>query len=185
MNSFRGSKLSLFLMELIIAILFFSVSAAVCVRLFASAHIMAEETEALSNATKWSQSISEAFWGQEGDLIDISKCFPDSYITTSDEDSSESPETLIIVFDENWEIIDHSLSNASYEAILHVSQKDASEVYADVTDYQVSYEGQAIVGEIAIIDIRKDSEILSEIPKDPATVIFSHSVDYYLGKEAG
>ncbi len=184
MNSSRGSKLSLFLMELIIAILFFSVSAAVCVRLFASAHILAERTEGLNHATKWSESLSEVFWGEKGNIIDISDNFPDSYIISSASGDVPDAETLIIVFDENWNVIDHSLSEASYEAMLKVEKKDASEVYSDITDYSVVPVGKAMVGKIAIIDIRENTEVLSEFPSDSDKVIFRSTIDYYLGEEA-
>ena len=54
---------SLFLMELILAILFFSVASAVCVQLFARAHTASEQSAALNRAVLAAESAAEAFKG--------------------------------------------------------------------------------------------------------------------------
>ncbi len=66
----RGNspKTSLFLTELIIMILFFSVSAAVCMRLFASAHTMSKDSRDLSSAVMEAQSAAECFKSAGGDI---------------------------------------------------------------------------------------------------------------------
>ena len=46
-------------MELIIAILFFSLASAVCVRLFTSAHSLSVDSINLSNSVTWSQNLAE------------------------------------------------------------------------------------------------------------------------------
>ena len=57
----RNSRASLFLMELMISILFFSLSSAVCIQLFVKAHTINESTEQKSSATLIAQDISEYF----------------------------------------------------------------------------------------------------------------------------
>lgn len=54
---------SLFLMELILAILFFSVASAVCVQLFARAHTASEQSAALNRSVLAAESAAEAFKG--------------------------------------------------------------------------------------------------------------------------
>ncbi|MDR1603570.1 MAG: hypothetical protein LBS10_02100 [Gracilibacteraceae bacterium] len=54
-----SSKSSLFLMEMIIAILFLTVAAAVCMRLFVQAHVTGEASENLTRAVMAAQSVTE------------------------------------------------------------------------------------------------------------------------------
>lgn len=63
----RNSRASLFLMELMISILFFSLSSAVCIQLFVKAHTINTDTENKSNATLIAQDISELFHHVNGD----------------------------------------------------------------------------------------------------------------------
>lgn len=63
----RNSRASLFLMELMISILFFSLSSAVCIQLFVKAHTINTDTENKSNATLIAQDISELFHHVDGD----------------------------------------------------------------------------------------------------------------------
>lgn len=66
--SARGrSKSSLFLMELIIAILFFSIASAVCIRLFAVAHLESLQSAQLNRAVFCAQSAADALSAANGD----------------------------------------------------------------------------------------------------------------------
>ena len=169
-------------MELIVAILFFSLSAAVCVRLFVSAHIMAQNTERLNNATILSQNLAEAFTGENGDLEKISELFPGAYVSY-DSTESTSEGTLILFFDENWEWITNEQSSAVYEALLKVTKEDAQQVYSDVNTYGVELAGKAAVGKIAVMNTNSSADIVSVIPENEETIILSNTVDVYLGKE--
>ena len=51
MTRLKPARSSLFLIELIIAILFFSAGSAVCVRAFAQAHLMSQAASDLSSAS--------------------------------------------------------------------------------------------------------------------------------------
>ena len=163
-------------MELIIAVFFFSLAAAVCIRLFVSAHTMSEKTTNLSNATVWAQNLAEAFYSCEGDTDKITDIYPAAF-TTGD--------SIILFFDKDWNITGESGKDSSYEAILVATTKLASVVYSDVPDYRVAMKGNAIVGDIAILDIRDKTEVVSSIPQESKNTIFQISVDYYdTGKEA-
>lgn len=55
----RARSSSLFLLELIIAILFFSVASAVCVQFFVKSHTMSEQSQQLNTAVNECSSIAE------------------------------------------------------------------------------------------------------------------------------
>ena len=56
------SKSALFLMELIIVILFFALTSAVCMRVFVKAHDVAHETESANYAVLWADNAAECFY---------------------------------------------------------------------------------------------------------------------------
>ena len=139
----NNSRTSLFLMELIIAVFFFSLAAAVSIRLFVGAHKLTEKSTALSNATIWSQSLSEAFYECNGDVNKIAELFPSAYITEN---------AIILFFDKEWNVLEETHSDASYEAILVTEKADASSVYSDIKDYGSSYSGKAAKGNVAVLN---------------------------------
>ncbi len=183
MNNMRSSKLSLFLMELIIAIFFFSLSAAVCVRLFASAHTLSENTETLENSVMWTQNLSEAFEAEKGDLDGIARLFPNSYVSKDPAAGSERDGSIILIFDRDWELMDSNLTGASYEVILETAEKDASEVYADVNTYGVTLIGKAVTGNIAVYDLRGKDGVITTISSNSDDTFYSLKTDVYIGEE--
>ena len=98
MNDAGRSRSSLFLMEMIVTILFFSLAAAVCVKCFVSAHMMGKETYELNHAIAIATGYAEVMRGTDGDIDSIMEVFPhavkgdDSYI--------------MIFYDENFEACD-------------------------------------------------------------------------------
>lgn len=62
------SKSGLFLIELIIVILFFSLASTVCIQLFVKAHLLGKQTEELNRGVSISQNLAESFYGFEGDV---------------------------------------------------------------------------------------------------------------------
>ncbi len=61
------SKSSLFLIELIIVILFFSLASAVCIQLFVKAHLFGQETERGNRFLTYAQNYAEVYRGVDGD----------------------------------------------------------------------------------------------------------------------
>ncbi|MCR5268475.1 MAG: hypothetical protein K6E16_08160 [Lachnospiraceae bacterium] len=72
------SKTSLFLMELIIVILFFSIASAVCMQLFAKSHTIGKQTQELNHAVAIAQSYAEVMRGTDGSMESILAAFPDA-----------------------------------------------------------------------------------------------------------
>lgn len=179
MNSYH-SKTSLFLMEIIIAILFFSLASAVCLSLFAGAGRMSDRDDELNNAILWSQNLSESFYGCDGRLLMIKNLYPTAFLSSGEK---ETDGTIILFFNKDWELQDSSLSDASYEAILIIKKDSAASVYADVKDIPIALKGDAIKGDIAILDIKDRSEKYMEIPDNEADILFSNSVDVYVGND--
>ncbi|WP_051204596.1 hypothetical protein [Butyrivibrio sp. VCD2006] len=186
MNHTRHSKTSLFLMELIISIMFFSISGAICIQLFVNAHSLSEESIELNNSVLWTQNISEVFHGCKGNLHDIANFFADnSVVLVSYEDNPEIG-TMVMYFDENWKLIDFpsqndTLHNAKYELLLCIVKLPASEIYADTEADTSIMSGDALQGEITILEM-DDETVIDQIPdKDDPDIISDRYTDYYIG----
>lgn len=63
----NARKTGLFLMELIIAILFFSLAAAICIQLFVKSHMISERNIALNHSILLAQNTAEIFYATNGD----------------------------------------------------------------------------------------------------------------------
>lgn len=72
------SKSSLFLMEMIVTILFFSIASAICVRLFAASHILSKQADELNMAVAASQSFVEVMRGTDGSIEKLLEQFPNA-----------------------------------------------------------------------------------------------------------
>ena len=55
-------------MEMIIAILFFSLASAVCIQLFAKSHLLSTQTVNKNHAVILAQNLAESYLAAEGDL---------------------------------------------------------------------------------------------------------------------
>ncbi len=77
----KHSKSSLFLMELIIALLFFSLASTVCIRLFVNAHALSNQTVDQNFAVNYAQNMAEAFTGCGGDLEALQALFSGSLLS--------------------------------------------------------------------------------------------------------
>lgn len=108
----RNSRASLFLMELMISILFFSLSSAVCIQLFVKAYTINEATENKSNATLIAQDISEYFHHASGDKEQFLKYFGEY---------EDAGDIIILYFSQNG--INCHADNAYYIATLCFSQE--------------------------------------------------------------
>ncbi len=59
-NKKRARSSSLFLMELILAILFFSIASAVCVQFFVKSHLLCKDSQTLNYAVNTCSSVAES-----------------------------------------------------------------------------------------------------------------------------
>lgn len=93
----NSSKTSLFLMELIIAIFFFSLAGAVCIQLFVRSHVISNSSVELNYGVLWAQNVAEAFCGCNGNIGQMAALLEDS--VTRDDGGMQ---TLILFFDEDF-----------------------------------------------------------------------------------
>lgn len=94
MNPKHSSKSGLFLMELILAIFFFSIASAICVRLFVTSHQLSKQSVQLNDAVTMAESIAEAFYGCNGDEAQLSSLLTEFY-TFYEEEKNLTAHTTI------------------------------------------------------------------------------------------
>lgn len=82
MKKYKAKNSSLFLLELIIAILFFSICSAICVQLFVSSHLLTKRTTTLNMALNQATSAAETIKNSSDSAIALSTVFPTIRITT-------------------------------------------------------------------------------------------------------
>lgn len=78
------SKSSLFLIELIIVILFFSIAGTVCIQLFVKSHLLSSKTQAMNHCVKYAQNYAEVFTNLNGSEDSFSDFFEDSLFNNGD-----------------------------------------------------------------------------------------------------
>lgn len=120
----KHSKSSLFLMELIIAILFFSLTSTVCIRLFVRTHLISQQTINENHAINLVQNLAEGFLGTDGNLDALQSLFPDSILSEGN--------TLTLYWNEAWEAC--SKDRAAYSATVSGSapSQDTGLISADI-----------------------------------------------------
>lgn len=89
----RSANSGIFLIELVIAILVFAVCAAVCMRVFADARLMTQESLELSRGVMEAESAAECYKAANGDLAGTAALYGG---TLTD------PHTLTASFDKGW-----------------------------------------------------------------------------------
>lgn len=87
------SKTPLFLMEVIIMLLVFSASAAVCLQVFAEAKMMSEDSRNLDRACNEAQKAAEYWQGTQGDLSKTGALL----------ETTVSGDHIVLFYDEQWQ----------------------------------------------------------------------------------
>ena len=80
----KHSKASLFLMEMILVLLFFSLASCICVQLFVKSNLLSNKTKELTCAVGLAQNAAEAFYGTDGDIQQMASLFPGSIASSED-----------------------------------------------------------------------------------------------------
>ena len=110
----KHSRYSLILMELMAAILFFSLASAVCIQLFAKAHIMSRDASMESSAVIHVQTVAELMLADGARISDNLKAH---YPHMTIKDNSRS-----IYFNKNWD--ECAEKDAAYR--LDIAESDKS-----------------------------------------------------------
>lgn len=105
----RNHRSSLFLLELILVIFFFSLASVVCIQLFVKAHLTEQETKALNHAIPLAESAAEAFHSVSGNLERLAELFPEGHL-------NEAGSSFRIFYDADW----HPVKSGEYVYTLAV-----------------------------------------------------------------
>ena len=93
----NSSRSGLFLMELIVSILFFSLAGAICVKLFVGSHLLSQHTVELNHSLEWCQNTAESFYGCQGDETVMNE------ILQGDLSSDEEESTITVYLDQDFQ----------------------------------------------------------------------------------
>ncbi len=129
-HKYTSHKSSLFLLELILAILFFSIASAVCVQLFVKSHLLSKDAQNLSIAVNECSDMAEIIYSsdtQEEMLDRLKNAYPNAQIDGS---------KIFIPYDENFQkqIVYEIISQSDGSSILH-----ANISFGDVYDLNISH----------------------------------------------
>ena len=109
----NSSKSSLFLIELIIAILFFAIGSAVCVRAFVKAHDLSMRAKDLSFASAQASSAASVLEYTDGSFSSFSTYFPDA---------EERGDAFLVYYDADQSLC--SGNDAIYTMQIKISDED-------------------------------------------------------------
>ncbi len=115
----RARASSLFLMELIIAILFFSAASAVCVQLFVKSHLLSQDAEELSHAVNECSGVAEVAEASDG-AADCTTTLKGLYPQA--EDGGDTGADLVIYYDKDFSPC--TAEEAAYRLVLQLAQED-------------------------------------------------------------
>lgn len=116
----HSSKASLFLMELIISILVFSITSAICVRLFAKSHLLSRSTRELNHAVSLCESAVETFYGTNGSLFETER------ILKKDNLCPGMDTAILLGYDENFSPTDTA---PKYILRMEETQNDSMQLF--------------------------------------------------------
>ena len=121
MNKYRHPKSSLFLIEIMINILFFSVLITICLQLFFKAYTLSENTSALHRAVTACTSIAEVYQSDPNGEEVLLTIYPDAIALKK---------TLLIYYDKHF--LPCTKTESAYRAVLI---NDASQHTATISFY--------------------------------------------------
>ncbi|MEA5011514.1 MAG: hypothetical protein VB100_07345 [Angelakisella sp.] len=126
MGIHRTPKSGLFLLEMVILILFFSIASAICVNLFVKAHVLSTQSRDLGTAVQQVQTVAETYKAVNGDTSQMTQL-----LALAEEDGGK----LALYYNKEWQI-----------------QQDSNDAVYTLTVVPVSNQGEDIVGaKIAVI----------------------------------
>ena len=112
MKTRQTKRSSLFLMELLIAILFFILASAICVHFFVQSHMLEQDSVNLNHATTAATSAAEIFLSEESPSFEKFFC-----------DGNNVKNGFLYFYDENWELCNSS--QTKYTVSLHWEENDS------------------------------------------------------------
>lgn len=131
-NRIRSSRSGLFLIELIIVILFFALGSAICIQVFARAHLTNQAARDLTFASEQAASAASLLKGTDGSLEAIQEYYPLA---------EASGEDLFLYYDGNRQPC--SRQDAAYTLLIHTTRsghQNIAHITVSAHDDQTLYE---------------------------------------------
>ena len=121
-----NTRSSLFLMELIIAILFFSLASAVCLRMFAKSHQLSTDASARNKAVNQTVNAAELIrYDLQNDTRALSDTYPEADILYSVvSNAADVYNGSVIYFNKSWESCSAEL--AEYKLVIQAQDSSAT-----------------------------------------------------------
>ena len=102
------SQSALFLMELILAAAFLSLSSVVCIRLYLYAHTLSAASLAKTQAVRESQNIGSSWLSSGGSLADTLSLYLETTNPAKDWKAPEEADAFVLYYNSNWELLSSS-----------------------------------------------------------------------------
>lgn len=148
MKKESAKRSSLFLIELMTAILFFALASAVCIQVFAKSHVKSLETEELNMAVAKVQSAAEAFRNSEDPIEMLQTIFPDGQMEAK---------IFVEYYEENFNSCEKE--NASYALTVAISSESGDQTA------KIVFRSQKYKKGIYSIDVKKHiPDTLNQVP---------------------
>lgn len=127
----NASKSGSFLMELILSILFFSVASAVCIQLFAKAHLLDQKTGYQNQAVIWAENLASLWQAENGDLSVVRDTLCADYAATPGSVVlSDSGSLLLVYLDKDGMPTPDAEQSAAYVQLSNKSEESQSHMLA-------------------------------------------------------
>lgn len=102
------SQSALFLMELILAAAFLSLSSVVCIRLYLYAHTLSAASLAKTQAVRESQNIGSSWLSSDGSLADTLSLYLETTHPVEDRMVPEEADSFVLYYNSDWELLPSS-----------------------------------------------------------------------------
>ena len=169
----KSSRSGLLLIEILMTILFFSIAGAVCLQIYAKAHMIDKATTNSNSADEWVQNISESYYGCEADMSRIAAIYKDNNILP------DSDNRIMITFDSSWNRIDRSSKNAKASYVACLYEKEPQKYPSSGVMHNADIDIFVLSGTVSD-PFSNSGEITDQISNTGiAAVIYSTSIKYY------
>lgn len=156
----KHSRSSLFLMELLLAILFFSIASAVCIRMFVRAHTVSAQTIDTNKAIVQAQNLAEAWLSADGDLNEVASLLPGASL-----EEIYPPRCLTLAFDADWNVVElGDTEETAYTATLESYDADSDD---------------GLINAFITVRKMKQSGSLTEAPAD-SSILYSLQLEHHV-----
>lgn len=171
----KHSKSGIFLMELIISILFFALSSAVCIQLFVKAHLLGEETAEQNKSILWCQNLAELYIECDGSTEEIYDYLLAGSTLSKDNITLRPKEAasgdIILYFDQNFLPSTQNSPNLAYAAVLSCTENSGSLLTAEASVHRA--------------EPGFDSEAFLSSSASPYPVVYSLHLQHHIAMTLG